>query len=155
MVSTGAWRTALGTHGAGRAGAAVASSLSRSAFGRHRGGCVQVRKHAGKALDVLMETAPERAAAIQELKFATFNAEWLAVVEASDNGTASGPPSPAPASSGDAEAMLNFASFLSPKALLEEREGRRESGEAADVLRLDGDLGDIELPVDECDDEYV
>lgn len=111
---------------------------------------VQVCKHAGKALDVLVESAPERSAAIQDLKFTTFNAEWLTVIEQSDDGNM---PPPTPPMDSNV-AMLNCASFLSPKAMLEAREGRGSGGapEAADVLRLDGDLGDVELPVDECDD---
>jgi hypothetical protein len=44
-------------------------------------GWAQVRKHADKALDTLLDRHPGQAAVIQELKFKTFNHEWLQVVE--------------------------------------------------------------------------
>lgn len=68
-----------------------ASCGSRS--GQHVGGlrpataalesctCVQVRKHADKALDVLLERQPENESVIRELKFKTFNQEWLDIVD--------------------------------------------------------------------------
>lgn len=41
----------------------------------------QVRRHADKALDVLLASFPEQSGAVQELKFKTFNQEWLQVIE--------------------------------------------------------------------------
>lgn len=41
----------------------------------------QVRKHADKALDILLERQPDKEAVIRELKFKTFNQEWLDIVD--------------------------------------------------------------------------
>eukprot|EP00892_Ulva_mutabilis_P011239 jgi/Ulvmu1/8488/UM044_0022.1 len=41
----------------------------------------EVRKHADKALDVLLERQPDNESVIRELKFKTFNQEWLDVVD--------------------------------------------------------------------------
>lgn len=41
----------------------------------------QVRKHANKALDILLERQPDKEAVIRELKFKTFNQEWLDIVD--------------------------------------------------------------------------
>ena len=40
-----------------------------------------MRKHADKALDVLLERQPDKQAVIRELKFKTFNQEWLDIVD--------------------------------------------------------------------------
>ena len=44
-----------------------------------------MRRHADRALDIINEAEPERADSIRELKFSTFNQEWLEVVEGRDD----------------------------------------------------------------------
>lgn len=45
----------------------------------------QVRKHADKALEVLVKTDPERVGMVTERKFETFNQEWLHCLEHPDD----------------------------------------------------------------------
>jgi hypothetical protein len=48
---------------------------------------VQVRKHADKALDILVSQDPGKETMIRELKFKTFNQEWLEVIDQNVDGS--------------------------------------------------------------------
>jgi hypothetical protein len=108
---------------------------------------VQVRKHADKALEVLMDTEPSKAPMIRELKFKTFNQEWLEVVEQSDDDLAPHNIDATHESTplfddGKASAMLNLA-FASPKMAQVEAEN--------DDVNMHDDLINVELPEDDGD----
>lgn len=108
---------------------------------------VQVRKHANKALEVLMDSEPSKAPMIRELKFKTFNQEWLEVVEQSDDDLAPHNMHASHESTPlfddvEASAMLNLA-FASPNMAQEEAEN--------DDLKVHDDLINVELPEDDGD----
>jgi Kinesin-associated protein (KAP) len=123
----------------------------------------QVRKHADKAVEVLLDTEPTEAAAIRELKFRTFNQEWLEVVERSDSGGDSrgGSPHTPPPGAGsrggydDEDDMggtsLADFTFMSPQVTLPPP-AQQQQRLSLSLDEGDG-AGDVELPEDEGNDE--
>jgi hypothetical protein len=102
-------------------------------------GFVQIRKYADKALEVLMETVPTKAPMVRELKFKTFNQEWLEEVEHHDDTIPAF--QSASAESPNLAGLLDFDDDLVPEGPDATVEGR--------VTGLDGLLGspgNVDLP---------
>jgi len=58
----------------------MASTASSPSLSKHTLAFVQVRRVADQCLDVIMDTDEEWAVRIRNLKFESFNQEWLDVV---------------------------------------------------------------------------
>ena len=52
---------------------------------------MQVRKHADRSLEILVDTEPAEAEGVQKLKFKLFNAEWLEAVGAENSNSGNVP----------------------------------------------------------------
>jgi hypothetical protein len=115
---------------------------------------MQIRKYADRALEVLMESEARRAPMVRELKFKTFNQEWLEEVELPDD-EISAFPNASPNLQHLGEFLDVDDNFLpqEPDATVD----NRAAGHAAldDLVYSSGNVELPEVPEDDSSDERV